>query len=234
MTSVKAPPVIARNEVPRQSTPIVKDLGLRPYEPTWRAMQEFTNQRKLQVQPAIPDQLWLVEHEPVFTLGQAGKLEHLLQATNIPVVHTDRGGQITYHGPGQLTCYLLLDLKARNLGVKQLVCNIEAAVIALLQSYDIDAHRIAGAPGIYVSNAKICALGLRVKHGCTYHGLSLNVDMDLQPFSYINPCGYKDMQVTQLRDCIKHSKPAHQEYSISIDTVATQLIKFLQQKLDFT
>lgn len=175
---------------------IVKSLGRVEYEPTWRAMQAFTAGRSSDT----PDELWLLEHPPVFTLGQAGKPEHLLADPGIPVVAIDRGGQITYHGPGQLVVYVLLDLKRRGYGVRELVERLEQAVIDLLGSWKITAERRAGAPGVYVQGAKLASLGLRVRHGCTYHGLSLNVDLDLTPFSAINPCGYPGLAVTRLRD----------------------------------
>lgn len=175
---------------------IVRPLGRADYEPTWQAMMKFTAERSAET----PDELWVVEHPPVFTLGQAGKPEHLLVDTGIPLVKIDRGGQITYHGPGQLVAYLLLDLKRRKLGVKALVQRIEAALIALLGEYGIAAERRAGAPGVYVDGAKIAALGLKIKNGCSYHGLSLNVAMDLAPFSAINPCGYEGLAVTQLSE----------------------------------
>jgi lipoyl(octanoyl) transferase len=173
---------------------IVRQLGLVEYEPTWRAMQEFTTRRT----PDTPDELWLCEHPPVFTLGLAGKPEHLLRDVGIPVVKIDRGGQITYHGPGQVVAYLLLDLKRRGLTVKGLVNRMEQALIDLLAGYGIAAERLAGAPGVYVNGAKIGALGLKVRNGCCYHGLALNVAMDLAPFAAINPCGYEGMAVTQV------------------------------------
>lgn len=193
--------------------PIIKHLGLVAYEPTWRAMQAFTATRT----PDTPDEIWLLQHPPVFTQGMAGKREHLLanKATpgGIPVVETDRGGQITYHGPGQIVIYLLLDLRRREdgkkLGIKELVRRIEQAIIDVLAAYGIAAERLAGAPGVYVAGAKIAALGLRVKNGCTYHGLSLNVDMDLTPFQAINPCGYAGMAVTQISD--QAAKPSAQQ-----------------------
>lgn len=175
---------------------IIRRLGRVEYEPTLQAMQDFTAGRGADT----PDELWLLEHPPVFTLGQAGKREHLLSDIGIPVVPIDRGGQVTYHGPGQVVIYLLLDLKRRGYGVKELVRRMEQAVIDLLAEVGIRGERLAGAPGIYVDGAKIAALGLRVKGGCTYHGLALNVDMDLAPFRAINPCGYAGMAVTQLRD----------------------------------
>jgi lipoyl(octanoyl) transferase len=173
---------------------IIKSLGRVDYEPTWRAMQAFTARRGADT----PDELWLCEHPPVFTLGLAGKPEHLLKDIGVPVVKIDRGGQITYHGPGQIVAYLLLDLKRRGLTVKGLVQRMEQAVIDLLAQYGIAATRLTGAPGVYVGGAKIAALGLKVKNGCCYHGLALNVAMDLSPFSAINPCGYAGMAVTQL------------------------------------
>ncbi len=175
---------------------IVRQLGRVEYEPTWRAMQVFTAARA----PDTPDELWVLEHPPVFTQGQAGKPEHLIAATDIPVVPIDRGGQITYHGPGQVVVYVLVDLRRRGYGIRELVTRMEQAVIDLLAAHGVNAARQPGAPGVYVDGAKIAALGLRVKHGCTYHGLALNVDMDLSPFAAINPCGYAGMQVTQCRD----------------------------------
>lgn len=174
----------------------VKRLGVVDYEPTWRAMQAYTAARDA----ATPDELWLLEHPPVFTLGQAGKPEHLLRDIGVPVVKIDRGGQVTYHGPGQLVAYLLIDLARRKLKVRELVTLMEQAVIDLLRGYGIAGERVAGAPGVYVGGAKIAALGLRVKNGCSYHGLALNVNMDLTPFTAINPCGYSDLAVTQLAD----------------------------------
>jgi lipoyl(octanoyl) transferase len=175
---------------------VVRNLGRVEYEPIWRAMQAFTAQRT----PDTPDEIWLLEHPPVYTQGQAGKPEHLIAATDIPVIPIDRGGQITYHGPGQIVAYVLVDLRRRGYGIRELVTRMEQAVIDLLAAKGISASRLAGAPGVYVDGAKIAALGLRVKHGCTYHGLALNVDMDLGPFAAINPCGYAGMRVTQCRD----------------------------------
>jgi lipoyl(octanoyl) transferase len=175
---------------------IVRQLGRVEYEPTWRAMQAFTARRTADT----PDELWLLEHPPVYTLGQAGKVEHLIAATDIPVVPIDRGGQITYHGPGQAVAYVLVDLRRRGFGIRELVGRMEQAVIDLLATQGVAAERLAGAPGVYVDGSKIAALGLRVRHGCTYHGLALNVDMDLAPFAAINPCGYPGMAVTQCRD----------------------------------
>lgn len=174
----------------------VRHGGLMPYEPVWAAMRRFTDQRNA----TTPDEIWLLQHPPVFTLGQAGKPEHLLRDAGIPVVRIDRGGQITYHGPGQLVAYLLIDLARRKLKVRELVSLIEQAIIDCLAGYGVVAQRKAGAPGVYVAAAKIAALGLRVRNGCSYHGLSLNVAMDLTPFSAINPCGYEGLEVVQLAD----------------------------------
>jgi lipoyl(octanoyl) transferase len=173
---------------------IVKNLGQVAYLPTWEAMQAFTAQRGAET----PDEIWLVEHAPVYTVGLNGKPEHLLHPTDIPVIKIDRGGQITYHGPGQIVAYLLVDLKRRGYGVRELVSRMEHAVVALLAEYGVAAESRRDAPGVYVNGAKIAALGLRIKHGCSYHGLSLNVDMDLSPFLAINPCGYPGMAVTQI------------------------------------
>lgn len=182
----------------------VRDLGRRDYEPVWRAMQAFTDARDADT----PDELWLVEHEPVFTLGQAGKSEHVLAPGDIPVVPVDRGGQVTYHGPGQLVAYPLLDLRRLGIGVRELVNRIEQAVIDTLRAWNIDAKRRDGAPGIYVDDAKVMALGLRVRRGCSFHGLAFNVAMDLAPFSRINPCGYRGLQVTQVLDLGGPGTPA--------------------------
>ena len=180
---------------PRPS-PLVRRLGREDYESVWRQMKEFTLARTT----STPDEFWQVEHPPVYTTGVAAKPEHLPRIDNgIPVIKTDRGGQITYHGPGQIVIYTLLDLRRRNLGVRALVRRLEQAVIELLEGYRIDAKAREDAPGVYVAGAKIAALGLRVRNGCCYHGLSLNVDMDLKPFGAINPCGYPGLEVTQLR-----------------------------------
>lgn len=175
---------------------ITRHLRIVDYLPTWQAMRDFTAQRGADT----PDELWVLQHPPVYTLGLAGKPEHLLEETAIPLVKTDRGGQITYHGPGQIVVYFLLDLQRRNLGVKDLVRRIEQAVIDLLGEYGVCAERRDKAPGVYVYGAKIAALGLKVKSAGCYHGLSLNVDMDLRPFAAINPCGYPGLAVTQTRD----------------------------------
>ena len=178
------------------SPPLLKRLGRVDYLPTFAAMQAFTAQRT----PDTTDELWIVEHPPVYTLGQAGKPEHILRDIGIPLIKIDRGGQVTYHGPGQVVIYLLLDLSRRQLKVRELVGAIEQAVIDLLAAYGVVAERRAGAPGVYVGGAKIGALGLRIRNGCSYHGVALNVDMDLTPFAAINPCGYPGLPVTQTRD----------------------------------
>ena len=170
--------------------------GLSPYEPMWRAMQAFTDTRDAETR----DELWLVEHPPVFTLGQAGKWEHVLMPGEIPVVPVDRGGQVTYHGPGQIVAYPLIDLRRLKLGIRELVCRIEQAIIDTLAVWNVEAVRKEGAPGVYVAGAKVAALGLRVRRGCTFHGLAFNVNMDLEPFHRINPCGYQGLAVTQLVD----------------------------------
>lgn len=174
----------------------VRHLGLQPYLPVWRAMQRFTDERG----PDAPDEIWLLEHEPVFTQGQAGKPEHLLLPGDIPVVQVDRGGQVTYHGPGQLVAYLLLDVRRSGLGVRELVSCMEQVLIELLAGHGIEAHARPDAPGVYVGAAKIASLGLRIRRGCSFHGLALNVDMDLEPFRRINPCGHAGLAMTQLRD----------------------------------
>lgn len=174
----------------------VRELGRQAYEPVWRAMQAFTDTRDADT----PDELWLVEHEPVFTLGQAGKPEHVLMPGDIPVLQVDRGGQVTYHGPGQIVAYPLLDLKRLGIGVREYVCRIEQAIIDTLAEWNIHALRREGAPGVYVNDAKVAALGIRVRRGCTFHGLAFNIAMDLEPFARINPCGYAGLQVVSMAD----------------------------------
>jgi len=174
----------------------IRNLGLQDYETSWQAMQRFTQERNTDT----PDELWIVEHFPVYTLGLSGKREHLLNTGNIPVINSDRGGQVTYHGPGQLVIYSLLDIKRLNLGVRQLVTILEQAMIGTLADNGIIAVSKADAPGVYVNDKKIGSIGLRIKKNCSYHGLSLNNDMDLSPFDHINTCGYSDLKVTQLSD----------------------------------
>lgn len=194
-------PQIQYRSTPQEGTDasgelLLRQLGMQPYSKIWRAMQAYTNARN----DSSPDQLWLLEHPPVFTLGQAGKSEHLLDPGNIPVIKTDRGGQVTYHGPGQLIAYLLLDLRRAHIGIRTLVSHLENTVISLLAEYDIIAAARRDAPGVYISGNKVASLGLRVRRGCSFHGLSLNVNMDLSPFKRINPCGYPGLSVTQLAD----------------------------------
>lgn len=175
--------------------PVLKFLGPRAYEPTWRAMQVFTDARDAQT----PDEIWFLEHPPVFTLGLAGKREHLLAPGDIPVVQIDRGGQVTYHGPGQLVVYPLLDLRRLGLGVRELVTALENAVIRVVASWGITAASRRDAPGVYVEGRKLASLGLRIRRGSSYHGLAFNVDMDLEPFRRINPCGFANLEVTDLK-----------------------------------
>ncbi len=197
----------------------VRQLGLTDYETAWHDMQAFTDNRS----DKTPDELWFLEHPPVFTLGRNGKPEHLHKTGNIPVVNSDRGGQVTYHGPGQLIVYTLLDIKRRQLGVQSLVRILEQAVIDLLGDYTLVARRREKAPGVYIDDRKIAALGLRVRKGCSFHGLSLNVDMDLSPFDMIDPCGYSDLEVTQL------SKLG---IAAPMKTISAQLQKHLERLLD--
>ena len=195
--SPPAPACTAGRSPSRQRLPArAFDLGRQAYEPVWRAMQRFTDARD---QDTL-DELWLVEHEPVFTLGQAGKPEHVLAPGEIPVLHVDRGGQVTYHGPGQIVLYPLLDLRRIGIGVREYVCRIEQAIIDTLDEWNIGGQRREGAPGVYVAGAKVAALGIRVRRGCTFHGLAFNIGMDLEPFHRINPCGYQGLQVTSMRD----------------------------------
>ena len=175
---------------------LVRDLGRQAYAPVWRAMQAFTDARG----DDTPDEIWLVEHDPVFTLGQAGKPEHVLAPGDIPVLHVDRGGQVTYHGPGQIVAYPLLDLRRLKIGVRDYVCRIEQAVIDTLGEWNIRGERREGAPGVYVNGAKVAALGIRVRRGCTFHGLAFNIAMDLEPFTRINPCGYAGLEVVSMLD----------------------------------
>lgn len=175
---------------------IVRNLGRRDYEPVWREMEAFTRERTADT----VDELWFVEHPPVYTQGVGGKAEHVLDSHGIPVVRTNRGGQVTYHGPGQIVAYVLLDIRRKKINVRQLVSHLERAVIELLQGYGIAAEARADAPGVYVDGDKVAALGLRVSRGCSYHGLALNVDIDLSPFDWINPCGYQGLKVTRMRD----------------------------------
>ncbi len=177
---------------------IIRHLGEVAYHDAWQKMQDFTNSR----QPDTADELWFLQHPPVYTLGKNGKAEHVLNPGNIPVVNSDRGGQVTYHGPGQIVVYTLLDLNRLKIGVRQLVTILEQSIIDLLAGYGVSSNARSDAPGVYVNDAKIAALGLRVRKGCSFHGLALNVDMALEPFSRINPCGYEGLEVTQLRNFV--------------------------------
>jgi lipoyl(octanoyl) transferase len=176
----------------------VRWLGLVPYEESFEAMKAFTDSRDRDTE----DEMWILQHAPVFTQGQAGKAEHVLAPGDIPVVQVDRGGQVTYHGPGQWVVYLLVDIRRRKFGVRDLVDIIEQSIVRLLATLDIASEPRSDAPGVYVNGEKIASLGLRVRKGCSYHGLALNVDMDLEPFSRINPCGYEGLQVTSIRQCL--------------------------------
>ena len=198
----------------------IRELGQLDYERTWLAMQRFTDERKLE--PDTQDEVWLVQHPPVFTQGQAGKAEHLLLPGDIPVVKSDRGGQVTYHGPGQLVAYLMLDVRRLGYGVRELVSRMEQCLIDLLASYGVNAAAKPDAPGVYVDGAKIASLGLRIRNGCSFHGLALNVDMDLEPFRRINPCGYAGLAMTQLRD---HAGPI--EFAEVGARLRVQLVKHL-------
>ncbi len=212
---------------------IVKHLGLQEYTPIWEQMKQFTIERALKKDEnnhqhedanTEPDQIWMVQHHPVYTQGQAGKPEHLLlNDPNIPVVQTDRGGQITYHGPGQIVAYILIHLKKYHLNVRDLVCLQERTVMSLLKKYNIEANGSREAPGVYVSGRKIASIGLRIKQGYSYHGLALNVDMDLSPFQRINPCGLINMQMTQMKDYVPNI-----DFSTVEQECADILIKLLE------
>ena len=204
------------------SSLLIRHLGLQDYDPVWQTMQTFTQRRD----DATLDEIWLLQHPPVYTLGLNGKRKHLLIENEIPVIDIDRGGQVTYHGPGQLVAYTLIDLERKRLSVRDLVQHLEQAIIDLLADFSIRATQKTNAPGVYVKDVKIAALGLRIKKGRSYHGLSLNIDMDLSPFSAINPCGYEDMQVTQLGDLIEN-KP-------DIASISELLVKHLCRQLQYT
>ncbi len=199
----------------------LRELGLVEYAPTLEAMKAFTDNRDADT----PDELWLLQHPRVFTQGQAGKQEHLLAPGDIPVVQVDRGGQVTYHGPGQWVIYLLVDLRRLGLGVRDLVTAIEQSLVSLLSEYGIEAAARAGAPGVYVSEEKIASLGLRVRRGCSYHGLALNVDMDLEPFQRINPCGYQGLRVTSMARQLPGA-------SLDMQAIGQRLMAILQQHLE--
>ncbi len=199
-------------------SPIIRHLGLQNYEAVWQQMKTFTDNRTA----TTADEIWLLEHPPIFTQGQAGKPEHVLNPGNIPIIQTDRGGQVTYHGPGQLVAYILIDLNRLKIGTRQLVCGIEKAIIRVLDEYQIKAKGDRNAPGVYVNGAKICSIGLRVRKGCSYHGLAFNLNMDLEPFSRINPCGYQGLKITQLRDFVS---------SVDQGTIGPQLTDALTKEI---
>lgn len=201
-------------------TIIIKHLGRCDYEPVWREMQKFTDERGADT----VDELWLVEHPPVFTQGLAGKAEHVLAAGDIPVIQVDRGGQVTYHGPGQIVAYPMINLRRHGIGVKSLVNGIEQAIIDTVALYDVKAKRKDNAPGVYVDGAKIASLGLRIRKACSFHGLAFNIDMDLEPFQRINPCGFSGLEVIQLSDLAT---------DVNLNTVEQQLIKAFCESLKF-
>ena len=200
----------------------IKEKGLQDYTSTWKEMITFTENRNVHTE----DELWILEHNSVYTQGLSGKSEHLLKATKIDVIQSDRGGQITYHGPGQLIIYCLIDIKRLGIGVKQMVSIIEKSIIDLLSDYAIASHKVPGAPGVYVDGSKIAALGLKVKRGKTYHGLSLNIDMNLKPYSVINPCGYKDLNVTQMSNLTDNK--------LDFDKIKKQLTSYLTKYVSRT
>jgi lipoyl(octanoyl) transferase len=202
-----------------QNTVIVRQLGLRSYEPIWQKMQDFTDTRD----DNSPDEIWFVEHEPVFTQGQAGKAEHVLAPGDIPVIQVDRGGQVTYHGPGQQMMYVLFNLRRLKIGVRELVTWLEECIVDMLKEYDINAYAKPDAPGVYVNDSKIASLGLRVRRGCSFHGLALNVNMDMSPFMRINPCGYAGMNMVQTSELNGPSQ---------LDEVAQGLVKHMLKRLN--
>lgn len=203
-----------------QNQLVVKHLGRQDYEPIWQAMHNFTDTRT----ESTIDEVWIVEHNPVFTQGQAGKAEHLLDPGEIPIVKSDRGGQVTYHGPGQLVAYFLLNLRRKKMGVRDLVTHLENLVINTLKSYGIESAAKPDAPGVYVYGRKICSLGLRIRKGCSFHGLALNVDMDLSPFTRINPCGYQGLEMIQVSDLAG---------TITIDAIERKLVEELTATLGY-
>jgi lipoyl(octanoyl) transferase len=199
---------------------ITRLLGLQDYQTCWQAMRQFTDQRN----ENTCDEIWLLEHHPVFTQGQNGKAEHLLNPGTIPIINVDRGGQVTYHGPGQLVVYVLVDLRRKKINVREIVTILEKSIIDLLAHYGVTAFSKSTAPGVYVDNKKICSVGLRIRKGCSYHGLAFNVAMDLEPFSRINPCGFKQLEMTQLANFIN---------PIEIKTVEMQLVDYLIKNLGY-
>ncbi|ABR74075.1 octanoyltransferase [Actinobacillus succinogenes] len=210
---------------------VVRRLGVQDYNQVWRQMQDFTDQRN----ENTPDEIWLVQHPPVFTQGQAGKPEHLLNPGAIPVVRSDRGGQITYHGPGQQIMYVLIDIKrgkayGRDISVRQLVSALEQSVVKTLAGYGVNAYPKAEAPGVYVNTdgqeKKICSLGLRIRHGCSFHGLALNINMDLTPFHHINPCGYAGLEMCQLADFVENGEADCDEVSPKLVTHFAEILGY--------
>ena len=214
------PQPMARPPEDPASRLFVRRLGLADYEQVWHGMQAFTDRRDA----GSRDELWLVQHPPVFTQGQAGKAEHVLAPGDIPVIQVDRGGQVTYHGPGQIVAYPLVDIRRKDIGVRDFVHRIEEAIIRTLAHWRVPGERVAGAPGIYVGGAKIASLGLRVRRGCTFHGLAFNVDMDLEPFGRINPCGFAGLQVTQLSAFAE----------VAVAEVEERLLRNLARQLEYS
>lgn len=200
---------------------IIRLLGRQDYSHTWQAMETFTRNRN----PDTLDELWLLQHPPVFTQGVSGKAEHLLNPGNIPVIQSNRGGQITYHGPGQIVAYVLFNIRRQGIGIRKLVTHLENTIIDLVANWQIQAQARADAPGVYIDDAKIASIGLRVSHGCSYHGLSLNVDMNLEPFSRINPCGYPGLRVSSLKE---------QGVTDSLEHIQSQLIKAITHQMGYT
>ncbi len=197
---------------------IIKYLGQQDFLTTWQSMHDFTQNRD----ESTEDELWVLEHPSVFTQGQAGKPEHILNPHHIPVISTDRGGQVTYHGPGQIIVYVLFDLKRAKMGIRNLVSKLEQAIIQLLKRYDIQAESFCDRPGVYVQEEKIASIGLRVKKGCSFHGIAFNVDMDLTPFTYINPCGFSQLKMTQLKNFLPH---------LNIEQIQRELAEIMQKQL---
>jgi lipoyl(octanoyl) transferase len=200
---------------------IIRSLGCQDYVHIWEAMKHFTDTR---LENTV-DEIWLLEHPPVYTQGQAGKAEHILNSGCIPIVQTDRGGQVTYHGPGQLVVYTLFDLRRLKIGIRQLVTQLEQVVIRVLQDYQVSAKARCDAPGVYVEDAKICSIGLRVRKGCSYHGIAFNIQMDLEPFLRINPCGFHNLTMTQLSDFVPE---------VDMSEVANKTIIYLQQIFEYS
>lgn len=203
---------------------ILRTIGNINYDDALSKMRDFTINRDSDT----TDEIWIVEHPPVFTQGQAGKSEHILKPSDIPIIQSDRGGQVTYHGPGQLIIYFLIDLKRKPFSIRDLVCKMEQIIIDFLSDKGISAHRKEKAPGVYVNEAKVCSLGIRVRKGCSYHGLSFNIDMDLTPFQYINPCGYENLEVTQLVDLVGDKKITDKQ------KVTTNILNLIDKHLEYS